>query len=552
MPGLTSSARRTRVDVSCEKLVKLSEIDGDQTMTEEKDPSADGVADSLADEERKTLERIIEGTPERVLVVSDLHLGSGRDETTGAFDARENFLSDGAFARWLSKSAEETSQALLVLNGDTFDFVRIRKCPTDSKGFSSWRTLLKAIGGPEELAEPGSISAGEMDYGLRTHDYKTVWKLLVMARGHGVFFQALADWVGCGNSVVFVTGNHDLELHWPLVRTAIRYQLKQRNVDAAGSRVAFAGDQLVLENLFFEHGHRHEAVTRVVGEPVLEEQPDQINLPLGSFVNRYYVNHLERLDPFIDNIKPVYSAVLHILRRRPLSIATIYLKSVKFIPRAIKMKQPLTVLVGLGLFALLAVPFVAAAVLLTDSWRNALLGLLGGGLFVGLAPYLLGVSSEIGRALGIETSSYEKRVGLGLSGAPPSSASGRIYAVVGHTHDHGIRVFEHEGVEAFYLNTGTWIPVWPDARKDLTGRIVFSFARFDRTSAGGYRHELLEWDDQAVEARSARVFHAEGWGGSMLNGSSQSCRPTASRRLAPPEAHRKSRSKPQASEVACP
>src|SRR5205085_8966208 len=44
----------------------------------------------------------------------------------------------------------------------------------------------------------------------------------------------------------------------------------------------------------------------------------------------------------------------------------------------------------------------------------------------------------------------------------PFPAANRIYAVMGHTHDQDIQSLpEINGTKVLYLNTGSWIPVWP-------------------------------------------------------------------------------------------
>jgi hypothetical protein len=64
--------------------------------------------------------------------------------------------------------------------------------------------------------------------------------------------------------------------------------------------VLFCQECLQLGNLYIEHGHRFEATTAVKGAPTLTRAPSELNLPLGSFVNRYIINRLEGLEPFLD------------------------------------------------------------------------------------------------------------------------------------------------------------------------------------------------------------------------------------------------------------
>ncbi|HUH03483.1 MAG TPA: hypothetical protein VML75_15910, partial [Kofleriaceae bacterium] len=64
-----------------------------------------------------------------IIVVSDLHLGRGKNPDTGRYHRLEAFFFDDdfyAFCRWLCReAAERKTDVKLVLNGDTFDLLRI-------------------------------------------------------------------------------------------------------------------------------------------------------------------------------------------------------------------------------------------------------------------------------------------------------------------------------------------------------------------------------------------------------------------------------------------
>lgn len=487
------------------------------------------------EEERAHLAEMLAEPPPTVLAASDLHLAEGRDPETGVFDARENFFAGGAFGRWLGHHAEEASTgALLILNGDVFDFIRVMAVPEDDADYAHWRTRLLELGADEEARSlPRPIPEGERTFGLRTHDFRTVWKLLMLRRGHPEFFEALADWVTAGGKLVVATGNHDPELYWPLVRQAIRDQLVRDGApaEAAAERVAFAQEPFRVDNLHVEHGHRFEPMTRIDGPPVLDFAPSQIRLPLGSFVNRYFINHIERLDPFIDNIKPVQDALLELLRRRPVRVLFLYLRATKFIRRALAIPRAFSRAWAVLAFASLGIPVltvgvVAAAILVPDfrAWLleavpflanpwGRLFGAVGGALFPALLPFVISGVREILRTLGLlreEDPLKEGAVEALREAFPEAEARGRrrVYAVMGHTHRQIVTRLEgFSGAEAFYANTGTWIPLWPQNREDLAGEIFYSFLRFDR-EPGGYVHAAREWDDAAGEARPARMLAA--------------------------------------------
>src|ERR1700694_1149758 len=75
--------------------------------------------------------------PTEILVASDFHLGRGRQPDTRRFVRTENFVSHQAFERWL-RAMHPDETKLLILNGDTFDFIRICNCPGLPEEFDKW------------------------------------------------------------------------------------------------------------------------------------------------------------------------------------------------------------------------------------------------------------------------------------------------------------------------------------------------------------------------------------------------------------------------------
>ncbi len=476
--------------------------------------------------EMTLLDDIMKELPEKILIVSDLHLNIGRDPATGTYSLIENFLADETFARWLKHYHDHAPKpALLVLNGDIFDFDRVTAIPETDKDFTDWSEYLDRLGvktSPAELRK--SVNRVEKRYGLRTHDYKTVWKLKCIFSGHAAFFKALADWLTAGGRLVFVKGNHDLELHWPLVRLAIRAELTVQGAgaDQTQDNIAFCDDGFTIGNVYIEHGHQYEEITRVEGGPVLDNKPDQINLPLGSFINRYCVNKVERLAPFIDNIKPITGALLALLRARPLSVFKIYFRSWRFIFRALVMRRVFNsafflVLAGL-IVPVAALIFLAlllasqAARTLVTGWMPAWLqisGIIGGILFPIILPYLVGAVLEIIRQLPFFKSKnhlreqVKKKLDEVFSGYTQAS---KVYAAMGHTHVQDVLKLADQPLEQFYVDSGAWIPLWPENRRDLIGRTIYSYISFDSDTKGMYRKEFLQWDDHAEKPREARIL----------------------------------------------
>lgn len=440
--------------------------------------------------------------PETVIVVSDLHLGMGQDTATGRFDRRENFFADETFAQFLRHYDRGNGRRLLVLNGDTFDFLRITEIPRTDEDFLLWSKRLKELDAERSLKDLRRIRWREKRFGLRTDDYRSVWKLMLIERGHPGFFDALGEWIASGNSIVCVTGNHDVELHWPLVRTAIRAIVVRNPAHPGNGTLRFTDDNMRLANVYLEHGHRFDPVTAVQGDPVLPGSTE-LRLPLGSFVNRYVINKLEDLELFLANTKPVQSLLWGLIKRHPLRIFEIAWYAIPFLRRA---ARPYWLKDGLGFalfFGSILLPVatigVAAAMFFVPAFAAWVRDLLNGrhvpiGIATMLAPYLIGVVRDIMPQRKCRVG--DDRYAEGVYGALVDAGSGsysRWYALLGHTHAPDVQYLPRiEGVPVFYVNSGTWAPRWERTRPDLLGRVVHTYIELTLVN-GEYRHRLLEW-----------------------------------------------------------
>jgi UDP-2,3-diacylglucosamine pyrophosphatase LpxH len=491
------------------------------------------------DQEQERVHALVATPPTLVLVMSDLHLGVGRNRQTGSFDPSENFFADEAFARLVE--AHAGPGALLVLNGDTFDFSRVAGHPVTDTEFADWATRVRHLGDGAHAAVLDGVAAAndagraaarklvlgrsEVRYGLRTDDYKSVWKLDRILAGHRVFTQALASWLAAGGSLLIACGNHDHEIQWPLVRLAIRDTLASHgaSLDQVEQHLAFPLEPFAVGNVYIEHGHEYEDMTSIGPDPFLANDRTQLKLPLGTFMNRYFINKIERLDPFLDNVKPANGAVIAILKRRPLRALGWWFMAGRFIRRAIATGNFGTAAAVLLYMATLAIPLAVIALVLLDRFLPgqvaAILDLLpfqsrggrAGGTVLGLlapvlAPYVLGALMEIRNRLRPPANALLRGATARLAEVfPPDAAPARAYATMGHTHAPGVWTVPGTP-DRLYVNTGTWVPVWPQNRPDLIGRVVYTYARFELEPSGEYRHELLEWDEHPAGARPAVTF----------------------------------------------
>lgn len=231
-----------------------------------------------------------------LVVVSDFHLSEGWRKSSKKLSPNEDFFFDKTFESFLHYLNDVApGDVHLVLNGDTFDFLQVVK--TDeavkkSAGFRQFMYLKK--------------------YGGKTTDMASVDKLETIKAGHGRFFDGLRYFLGEGNSLSVVTGNHDVELYWPDVRKRFR----QLVGDPDPKRLRFFQWCFYdpAYKIYIEHGNQYEEFNSFLHMlyPLLKNR-DQINLPIGSLFVRYFYNQVESDYPFAENMKPASKYIVWLI-----------------------------------------------------------------------------------------------------------------------------------------------------------------------------------------------------------------------------------------------
>jgi UDP-2,3-diacylglucosamine pyrophosphatase LpxH len=213
-----------------------------------------------------------------LIVVSDLHLGRGRNPRTGRWYRLEAFFYDDDFAGFCAflcrDAAARGSKLRLVLAGDVFDLLRV-----DSD--------LDGAGPPrfEPVASPGA--AAEL--------------MSAILAGHPGVVAGLRSVLLAGHEVVFVPGNHDIELQWTVVQERIRSAIAADL--PAGADPGAVDDRLRFSpwfhheagRIWVEHGSQYDpegAFRYPLRDPVLPASSAALerDLPLGNFFQRYLFN----------------------------------------------------------------------------------------------------------------------------------------------------------------------------------------------------------------------------------------------------------------------
>ncbi len=266
---------------------------------------------------------------QNLLIVSDLHLSEGRHPGTGKYSPTEDFFFDEEFARLLEHYQNRQAPGTwhLIINGDFLDILQV----------TSLEGALPTL----------SRDPRRPDFGAGCGEPETVFKLGKIVAGHPRFFEALASFVGVGNLLTIIKGNHDVEFHYRQVQAAFISQLQAvcagalagHNLNNISSTSVLFSDWFYYEKgcLWVEHGNQYDGLnTFTYGLcPLLprqspspwagkekawpENRKNEIDLPWGSLFVRYLFNKIEGVEPFADNIKPQTKFVSWLLRHHPIT-----------------------------------------------------------------------------------------------------------------------------------------------------------------------------------------------------------------------------------------
>ena len=230
-----------------------------------------------------------------IIVIGDVELGSG--------NLTDDFISDRALSTLLVSLGQKSHPVDLVMNGDTFDFL---KCPFYKDGKATYpRHITKEI---------------------------SLMKLQNIYRAHERVFKAWKEFVSHPkNNLYFIVGNHDHELVYPEVQEDIKVLL------GGTENIHFPG--LVYKNngVYVEHGHQYDFLHEINFDNLfLSYQGSSVlNFPWISFGLMTAFMDIKEEHPFLERITPKASLLnLHHLVLRKISVRSIsyFFKSLLYYP----------------------------------------------------------------------------------------------------------------------------------------------------------------------------------------------------------------------------
>lgn len=221
-------------------------------------------------------------------IISDLHLTNGEPvhpkfPLWKKFKTAEFFFDDifESFLKHIEQKAEG-QKVELILNGDIFDFDSVTALPQEPVFY---------------------VSKLERQRGLNPVAEKSRFKIQVIIADHPLFFKALSEFIERGHRVIFVIGNHDLELHYSEVQSEVLGAL--RLTEQGRERVRFVewfyisnGDTLI------EHGNQYDPYCMCedpINPFVRGYNNITLKLPFGNLACRYIMNGMGFFNPHAES-----------------------------------------------------------------------------------------------------------------------------------------------------------------------------------------------------------------------------------------------------------
>ena len=457
-----------------------------------------------------------------IYIISDLHIGEGIQKNF-SYQGTENFFADSSFKRFIEHLIISKSfpNSTLIINGDFIDFIRIASYPVEDEDFAEWKNILSEIGITKSIDElKNSISDKEKIFGLKTDDYKSVWKLHRAITGHREVFDALTGWLNDGNRLIISKGNHDLELYWLAIRNYYRLFFAKNdfgsNLDIAKNleKIIFPNlifidhSLLINEKFYIEHGHKYDRFTYSVGGCLLDNKKE-LNIPFGSFFNRYLLNRIELMYPYVDNVRPSQNILPMLLKEKffvglkflfyhiPFLFLIIPKKYYKYMFQRV-LTIALAIIIPIMFFVIGFWNYISP--IFSSNSQQTSGGLLdkitqqGTNLLESFA--MLFLSYLLARI--VAYFQLEEPSTLSIFAKEVFSKKPGIEVVTfGHTHNPD--QFDDDG--KMFFNTGTWIPVVEASSADIRLDKAYIFFRVLIGADGNLKTSPLQrWNDDANRA----------------------------------------------------
>ena len=211
----------------------------------------------------------------KIVVISDLHMGPGRD-STGAWHAVEDFRWRDEFIRFLDTLNAEGGSVDLVINGDLF-----------------------------ELLQSPDVPCASADGIAGCTDSEALQRLFIATKAHAMELAAIGTFASSASNRVFIVpGDHDAALLMPRVwqRALTAFGAAPDRVQLASSGSWRSGDGRV----HVEHGHQLPlSADRFLKWPspfIIDGGRTRVERPWGEYALLPFYDRVEARYPIVDNV----------------------------------------------------------------------------------------------------------------------------------------------------------------------------------------------------------------------------------------------------------
>ncbi|MCC6277955.1 MAG: metallophosphoesterase [Oligoflexia bacterium] len=221
------------------------------------------------------------------VILSDIHLADAepphRYNPYWKRFKRPKYFVDKHFKSFLEYIAQRFNEPIeLIFNGDIFDFDSVMALPQN----------------PQIHVNPL-----EKLRGLSAEEAKSQFKIRVILNDHIIWVTALREFILNGHRVIFVIGNHDIELHWPAVQKelidALQLPLDKRD------QVRFCEWFYISNNdTLVEHGNQYDAYClcqNPINPLIRKGLKSYVRLPFGNLAGRFMLNGMGLMNPHVDS-----------------------------------------------------------------------------------------------------------------------------------------------------------------------------------------------------------------------------------------------------------
>lgn len=368
------------------------------------------------------------------------------------------------------------------------------------------------------------INKKEKEFGLKCNDYKSIWKFHKAIYGHINLFKSLANWLSDGNELVITKGNHDLEFYFKGVRDYLRYELANLICNSDDElieklkqnilpNITFVDDDVAIDKrIYIAHGHKYDNYSCPQGDALFNEE--ELNIPFGSFLNRYLINRVELSYPYIDNVRPMENILPLLFREKFFLGLKFFFKHIPFLLRIIPKNYFRYMFSKFAFFALaLLIPLILFITIQWDTISNYLNSsnsettVLDGTItnlitgFVTLfGSYVL--TKVVAYFQLSEPSSLKKN-------AEDFIKENGSYTLVTFGHTHNPEQYKYNNT--WFYNTGTWIPILEVSSANVRQDRTFTFLYIKNTQENDFSTSPLKrWNDDASRVDELALIERKG------------------------------------------